>query len=195
MTTRRPTSYDDRLLLDGVWRLQVLATPDAEPGPDWGRGRVPGCWPLEDDAVTGAGRRGLPWYTNSQMPWDELPPVPPSDNPTAVYERTISRPEGWEGGSVVLHVGAAESLLLVHLDGECVGPVHRLPPGRRVRPHRPPRRRAEHVLRLTVVTWSAGTFVEDQDQWWLGGLTRSVWLYRRPALHCRTSGPSPGWPR
>ena len=41
-----------------------------------------------------------------------------------------------------------------------------------------------NTLALTVVKWSDATFVEDQDQWWHGGITRSVFLYAtgRPYL-------------
>ena len=35
-----------------------------------------------------------------------------------------------------------------------------------------------HRLTLRVVKWSDATYVEDQDQWWHGGITRSVFLYR-----------------
>ena len=33
------------------------------------------------------------------------------------------------------------------------------------------------MVRLTVVKWSDATFIEDQSQWWHGGITRSVFLY------------------
>ena len=33
------------------------------------------------------------------------------------------------------------------------------------------------MLRLTVVKWSDATYVEDQDQWWHGGISRPVFLY------------------
>jgi beta-galactosidase len=32
-------------------------------------------------------------------------------------------------------------------------------------------------VRLAVVKWSDASFVEDQDQWWHGGITRSVFLF------------------
>ena len=35
---------------------------------------------------------------------------------------------------------------------------------------------------LRVVKWSDATFVEDQDQWWHGGITRSVFLYATGAV-------------
>ena len=40
-----------------------------------------------------------------------------------------------------------------------------------------------NTLRLTVVKWSDANFVEDQDQWWQGGITRSVYLYATDAVH------------
>jgi beta-galactosidase len=34
-----------------------------------------------------------------------------------------------------------------------------------------------NVVRIDVTKWSDATFIEDQDQWWHGGITRSVKLY------------------
>ena len=42
-------------------------------------------------------------------------------NPTGVYERDFEIPAAWSGRRVVLHVGAAESVLLVDLNGEEIG--------------------------------------------------------------------------
>ena len=82
----------------------------------------------------------------------------------------------------MLHVGAAESVLIVELNGEEVGvgkDAHlasefdltgRLRPG-------------PNTLRLRVVKWSDATFVEDQDEWWHGGITRSVFLYATEPVH------------
>jgi beta-galactosidase len=28
-----------------------------------------------------------------------------------------------------------------------------------------------------VVKWSDASFIEDQDQWWMGGIYRDVYLY------------------
>ena len=38
----------------------------------------------------------------------------------------------------------------------------------------------EHVLHLVIARWSDGSFVEDQDHWWMAGVHRSVELIRRP---------------
>lgn len=36
---------------------------------------------------------------------------------------------------------------------------------------------------MVVIKWSDGTFLEDQDHWYLPGLSRSVYLYSTPQAH------------
>jgi beta-galactosidase len=164
--------HADRLSLDGTWRFQLLHRPTDPVGAssaDWRPIDVPGCWTMQDTW-------DRPHYTNVQMPFPQRPPEVPEENPTGVYERTFTVPVAWAQRRVVLHVGAAESVLIVALNGteigvgkdshlaqeydltDCVAP-------------------GENTLRLTVVKWSDASFIEDQDQWWHGGITRPVFLY------------------
>lgn len=177
---RLPMNAVDRrsgaLLLDGDWRFQLLPTPDAPVSEAWSSSYVPGVWTMQ-------GTDDLPQYTNVQMPFPEFPPASPAANPTGVYEREVDVPADWAGRRIVLQVGAAESVLLVHVDGRPVGiskdshlaAEFDLPgvvrPGERA------------VVRLTVVKWSDASHIEDQDQWWHGGVTRSVLLYATDPLH------------
>ena len=41
--------------------------------------------------------------------------------------------------------------------------------------------KTEHLLALRVVRWSAGSYLEDQDHWWLSGIHRDVELQCRAA--------------
>ncbi len=159
----------DRLDLDGRWRFQLLPGPDAEPSTTWGEASVPGCWTMQ-------GFGDLPHYTNVQMPFAGLPPQIPVHNPTGLYERTLELPAGWAGRRIVLHVGAAESVLLVRLNGRDVGMSKdsHLAAEFDVTDHFRP---GPNTLTLRVVKWSDATYVEDQDQWWHGGITRPVFLY------------------
>ncbi|MFL5672515.1 MAG: glycoside hydrolase family 2 TIM barrel-domain containing protein [Chloroflexota bacterium] len=163
--------HQERRELDGRWRFQLLRSPNDQPGEEWSEADVPGLWTM-------AGTWDTPHYTNVQMPFAGLPPEIPPLNPTGVYEREFEVPAAWreDGRRVVLHVGAAESVLIVEVDGEEIGVAKdshlasefdltgRLGAG-------------SHTLRLTVVKWSDATYVEDQDQWWHGGITRSVFVY------------------
>ena len=157
------------LSLDGTWRFQLLERPDEEPGDDWRDMPVPSAWTMQDTF-------DRPHYTNVQMPFPGEPPRVPDANPTGVYERTFEMPDGWAGRRTVLHVGAAESLLIVHLNGREVGisKDSHLAAEFDVTTHLRP---GSNTLRLTVVKWSDATYIEDQDQWWHGGITRSVYIY------------------
>jgi beta-galactosidase len=169
MHTLRHDDPARRIELDGSWRFQLLRAPDAETGPDWDEAVVPGCWTMQ-------GFDDRPQYTNVQMPFPGVPPAIPDDNPTGVYERELDVPDAWAGRRLVLHVGAAESVLIVSIDGREIGiskdshlaaefdVTEVATPGR-------------HRLTLRVVKWSDATYLEDQDQWWHGGITRSVFLY------------------
>jgi beta-galactosidase len=187
----RTTRFDGSPLpgvidLDGTWRFRLLPHPDADPdeAPEsgaeadgWRDITVPGAWAMQgvDDA---------PHYLNIRMPFPDAPPRVPRQNPTGVYRRTFQLPGDWLGRRVVLSVGAAESVLLVRVNGTQAGVAK----GSRlaaefdvtdlVRP-------GENRLELTVVKWSDASFVEDQDQWWLGGITRGVRLYATSPVFLR----------
>ncbi len=162
--------HQDRFPLDGTWQFQLLRTPTAALASAWGAAEVPGCWTMQ-------GTWDLPHYTNVQMPFAGLPPDPPAENPTGVYRRSFDLPDGWLGRRVVLHVGAAESVL----HGAAQRCRRRASPRTRTWPRSSTSARCVrsgvNELELTVVKWSDATFVEDQDQWWHGGITRSVFLY------------------
>ncbi len=166
--------HDDRLSLDGVWRFQLLHSPAeavavASGGDAWRGIEVPGCWTMQDTW-------DKPHYTNVQMPFPHRPPEVPPENPTGVYERSFTVSAAWAGRRVVLHVGAVESVLIVALNGAEIGVSKdsHLAAEFDLTPHL---RAGENALRLTVVKWSDASFIEDQDQWWHGGITRSVFLY------------------
>ena len=114
MHTLRHDDLGARLDLDGTWRFQLLHTPEGEPGADWSEAAVPGCWTMQ-------GFDDKPHYTNVQMPFPGLPPIVPEDNPTGIYERDLELPAGWAEQRVVLHVGAAESVLIATVNGTDVG--------------------------------------------------------------------------
>jgi beta-galactosidase len=162
--------HADRVDLDGRWRFQLLSDPEGAPAPErWAEADLPGCWTMQ-------GFGDLPHYTNVIMPFAALPPDVPDANPTGVYEREFVVPDRWTGRRIVLHVGAAESVLIASLNGHEIGVskdshlaaefdlTDQIVPG-------------PNTVTLRVVKWSDATYVEDQDQWWHGGVTRSVFLY------------------
>jgi beta-galactosidase len=176
--------HPDLLDLDGHWDFQLLDAPDAEPGDTWQQVEVPGCWTMQDVG-------DHPQYTNIAMPYDGVPPFVPADNPTGVYRRTVDAPAGWDGRRIVLHVGAAESALLVTVDDALVGisKDSHLAAEFDITDHVTAAR--PFTIELRVAKWSDANYVEDQDQWWQGGITRSVFLYATAPVYLAEVGLTP----
>ncbi len=173
------------LSLDGEWDFELLERPDdltiwqLLDGELSSRSEVPGAWTMDG--------HGNPIYTNVVMPFPGEPPAVPDDNPTAVYRRTFEVPVEWEGRRVLLQVGSAESIVMVYCDGEFVGfgTDSRLASEFDLTPFTAARR--PHTLALVVPRWSVGTWLEDQDQWFHGGLQRSVSLISTAATRISTA--------
>ena len=122
---------------------------------------------------------GAPAYTNVAYPFPVDPPFVPDANPTGEYRRRFALPPGWPQGDALLRFGGADSHLRAWLNGTELGEacgsrlVHEFAVGHLLEP--------ENELAVEVRRWSAGSYLEDQDMWWLSGLFRSVELLARPA--------------
>jgi len=178
-------SSADRLPLAGRWRFRYSARAADAPGDaaspelddtSWDRIPVPSHWVLQ-----GRPEWGSPIYTNVVYPFPVEPPFVPDANPTGDHRVWFEVPEGWfDGSRLLLRTDGIESLAVASLNGTEVGVIR----GSRLRQEldvtaalRPGR----NLLHLRVHQWSAGSYVEDQDQWWLPGVFREVSLERRPA--------------
>jgi beta-galactosidase len=165
------------LSLDGRWRFRCVGRPEEAPADfpapgfddsGWGELPVPSNWTLHG--------HDRPHYTNVVMPFGTEPPAVPEDNPTGLYRRRFSLPKGWLGRRVVLHVGGAESVLHVWVNGRFVGmgKDSRLASEFEIQEHL---REGQNLLTALVVRWSDASWLEDQDHWWMAGIHREVFLY------------------
>lgn len=171
--------------LNGDWDFRLVSRPEEVPAefvhPDyaldttWSKLPVPSNWTMHG--------HGYPHYTNVVMPFNDLPPQVPADNPTGLYRTQFTVPTDWDGRRTILHIGGAESVLYVWVDGQPVGLAKdtRLPSEFDLTPH--VRAGGTHTLAAAVVKWSDASFVEDQDQWWMGGIHREVYLYSQAKLY------------
>lgn len=188
------------LSLDGPWRFRLERYPaalpegwfdaDTDDGDEcgWTTLTVPGAWSLPRP---GEQAHDAPGYTNVVMPFDADPPSVPADNPTGLYRRTFRVPAAWKGRRVELSIGSAESVVMVWVNGAFigVGKDSRLPSTFDLTAAL---RRGVNVVALAVVQWSDASWLEDQDQWWLGGLHRSVELTATPLTWLADVGLIPG---
>lgn len=172
--------------LNGEWQFHLYDNPEQVPDgyyavdfqTTWDSIAVPSDWQTEGF--------GHAMYRNVPM---ELAPynppfVPDSLNPTAVYRRTFSVPQMWDGRQVFLHFEGVKSASFVYLNGKYVGydeggmtpseydVTKVLQPG-------------VNTLTLAVIRWSDGSYLEDQDMWRFSGIYRDVYLFATPQKHIR----------
>lgn len=174
-----PITDATRIPLDGTWRFRLSPTVDAaarlalsESTGEWADIQVPGHWSLQ-----GFGR---PWYLNTTYPFPVDPPRVPSANPTGDYLREFDWHPTSDGARWVLRFEGIESLGRVWVNDAPVGITRgsRLEQDLDVTEHLVPGR---NRVAVRVHQWSAHTYIEDQDTWWLPGIFRSVTLFERPA--------------
>jgi beta-galactosidase len=176
-----------RLSLNGTWRFRLCpGLRDLTPGfeaPDFDDAgfddiAVPSCWQLA--GIPGPPRYSPPAYTNVTYPFPVDPPHVPDANPTGEYRRSFTLPPDWDfGGSAVVRFDGVDSCFAVFVNGERAGHslgsrlVREFDITRLVRPGR-------NVLAVRVHQWSAGSYLEDQDMWWLSGIFRGVTVINEP---------------
>ena len=168
--------------LSGTWKFRFSPRPDDAPAhagdvdlddTGWDDIPVPSHWVLQ-----GRDDWGKPAYTNINYPFPVEPPFVPDENPTGDYRVAFDLPEGF-GDRVLLRFDGVESLAIVTLNGTRVGVVR----GSRLAQELDVTEEAvegRNVLHVRVHQWSAATYLEDQDQWWLPGIFREVCVIARP---------------
>ncbi|MGW7269886.1 glycoside hydrolase family 2 TIM barrel-domain containing protein [Streptomyces sp. NPDC054864] len=175
------TSDAISLSLNGSWRFRLSPAADttdasfASVGFDakgWDTVAVPGHWVLQG--------HGAPIYTNVVYPFPVDPPRVPTENSTGDHLRTFDLPDDWPAtGGGTLRFDGVESCARVWLNGTELGDFkgsrlpHEFAVGHLLKP-------SGNVLAVRVHQWSSGSYLEDQDQWWLPGIFRDVTLLHRP---------------
>jgi beta-galactosidase len=185
----REVSQSNTLCLSGTWQFKLHKSPLELPSPltdlrplsdqrDGARKiEVPGMWQLQ-----GHGRG--PQYTNVNYPWPVDPPnVPCDENEVGVYYREFEIPEKFEKCQLRLRFEGVDSGFHVVLNGKKVGysQVARCPSEFDITSLLRPGEKNE--LHVVVYQRCNGSYLEDQDQWWLSGIFRDVNIYAFPHVH------------
>ena len=172
--------------LNGKWHFRLFDNPAAVPPESvasaadiaaWNAITVPGNWTVQG--------YDKPIYTNIKYPIPADPPrVPNDDNPTGVYRRTFTIPPEWENRRTLITFEGVESAFYLYCNGDFVGYSQdsRLPAEFDLTPFL---RAGENLLAAVVIRWSDGSYLEDQDHWWMAGIYRDVTLWSVPPVHLR----------
>ncbi|HEY5715952.1 MAG TPA: sugar-binding domain-containing protein, partial [Psychromonas sp.] len=171
--------------LNGQWRFQLFAKPEAVPNncieidfddSSWPEITVPSNWQLQG--------YDKPIYTNVKYPFADNPPFVPADNPTGMYRLTFDLPASWKGRKQTIIFDGVNSAFHLWCNGTWVGYSQdsRLPAEFDISAHL---LAGENQLTVMVLRWSDGSYLEDQDMWWLSGIFRDVRLLSKPGISIR----------
>ncbi|CZT43377.1 related to beta-galactosidase [Rhynchosporium secalis] len=182
----RDTTKTKSLSLAGTWKFDVAESPFDTPEnfqdpkfdtAKWGDIQVPGMWQMQ-----GYGKG--PHYLNIRYPFPVDPPhVPYDDNETGSYIRTFTVPKSFKDHQLRLRFEGVDSAYHVWVNGKEVGYSQG---------SRNPSEfditslvdvEAENTLAVQVYQFCDGSYIEDQDQWWLSGIFRDVNLLAFPKVH------------
>ncbi|WP_165311487.1 beta-galactosidase [Vibrio ziniensis] len=173
---------DNQLSLNGDWKFKLFDRPEnvlaitVEPDFDdsaWDNIAVPSNWQLHG--------YDKPIYTNIKYPFADKPPYVPFDNPTGLYRRFFEVPKHFVGMRQTVTFDGVNSAFHLWCNGKWVG-------------YSQDSRLAaefdltdflvegENQLSTMVMRWSDGSYLEDQDMWWLSGIFRDVTLLAKPKV-------------
>ncbi|KAL2818008.1 glycosyl hydrolases family 2, TIM barrel domain-containing protein [Aspergillus granulosus] len=165
--------------LNGTWKFHYDSSPYYAPDWEtantttWDNIEVPGVWQMQ-----GYGR---PHYTNIDYPFPVTPPNVSYVNPTGSYWREFEVPSDWEEGQQIrLRYEGVDSAFHVWVNGEQVGYSQgsRNPSEFDITDYLS--EDGPNTLATRVYQWNDGSYLEDQDQWWLSGIFRDVYLISLP---------------
>ena len=169
-----------RLSLNGQWQFRLSPGIRSAPAEGWQLGQdfsgftsltVPSSWPMHG--------HGKPAYTNVQFPFAVEPPHVPEENPIGDHVLTFEAgPEFLPGA--LLRFNGIDSAGTVWLNGVELGTTR----GSRLAHEFDVSGilvQGSNTLAVRVAQFSAASYLEDQDMWWLPGIFRDVTLQARPA--------------
>lgn len=171
-----PTGISEYLLLNGKWRFNFYHRDFDVPDNinTWGSIKVPSCWQTEGFEN--------PNYSNINYPIPVNPPYVPDDNPCGVYERDFTLKEIL--GKVYFVFEGVATCAFLYINGNYIGFTQ----GSHLQAEFDITafvKRGNNVVRVKVLKWCAGSYLEDQDSFRMNGIFRDCYILNRPAGHIR----------
>lgn len=170
--------YWQRGLKNQPENFQLISFDDSH----WDEINVPSVWQTQGYSV--------PYYYASTFPKafsrskGKIPSIDHDMQEIGFYRKSFTLNENFNGREIFLHFGAAKSALEVYVNGEFVGysqgsmTPHEFNVTKVLKP-------GENVITAKLYRYSDGSYLEDQDMWWLCGIYREVYLFAEPKLCLR----------
>ena len=169
-----PGGRSQHLDLNGIWDFAFFHRDIDVPETisHWDTIPVPSCWQLhgwED-----------PNYTNINYPYPVDIPYVPDDNPCGVYQREFQLDALW--GKVYFVFEGVASCAFLYINGQEVGfsQGSHLPAEFDITPYV---HAGVNTVRVKVLKWCCGSYLEDQDFFRMNGIFRDVYVLQRPTGH------------
>ncbi|PMM25975.1 beta-galactosidase [Vibrio lentus] len=171
-----------KISLNGEWKFKLFDAPELVSEESvsvhfddslWEKIEVPSNWQMQGF--------DKPIYTNVKYPFDDKPPFVPTDNPTGLYRTRFNCTEQALLDTHRLTFDGVNSAFHLWCNGKWVGYSQdsRLPAEFDVSDYL---QAGDNILAVMVLRWSDGSYLEDQDMWWLSGIFRDVTLLRKPKV-------------
>ncbi len=168
--------------LNGRWSFLFLDAPEYSPQDfyktsydytSWDTIEVPGNWQRQG--------YGNMHYSDLWYNFPIIPPYVPVENPTGIYRTTFDIDEIKTDFQYILRFQGVDSAFEVYLNDTFIG----YSKGARIQSEFDLSDQlitGKNMLTVRVFQWSDGTYLEDQDMWWLSGIFRDVELFARPVV-------------
>ena len=169
-----PGGRSEHLPLNGIWDFAFFERDIDVPEriDRWDTIPVPSCWQLHGYEN--------PNYTNINYPYPVDIPYVPDDNPCGVYQRQFALKEVW--GRVYFVFEGVASCAFLYINGQEVGFTQgsHLPAEFDITPYV---HAGTNTVRVQVLKWCCGSYLEDQDFFRMNGIFRDVYILQRPEGH------------
>jgi len=180
-----------QLSLNGTWKfywqMGVENVPaefwkDSFDVSDWADMPVPSVWQFNGYSK--------PIYLCNSYPdilstkEKEIPKIDHSRNEIGIYRRTFEIPASWDGREIYIYFTAVKSAFKLYVNGEEVGYSQGSMNGAEFNLTKYVKVGTNSIV-AEVYRYSDGSYLEDQDMWFLSGIYRDVYLYAEPKLMVR----------
>ena len=173
-------SSEDVTSLNGTWDFayfkDVSEVPANAKAESYDKIQVPGTWQMQG--------YGQPIYTNITYPFDKNPPYISGDNDNSVGIYKTDFTVDHLDKEIYLRFDSVSSAFYLWVNDQKVGYSQDSwsPAEFNISKYL---KKGKNTLRMQVIHWCDGSYLEDQDGWRMSGIFRDVFLVSKAKIHIR----------